>query len=164
VGALATLPSIRAQQQDPFSADTKRSYETIRGMLRKAVEDMPDKKYGFRPTAAVPTYGEIIAHIADLQTKMCGLAKGEENDGNPNVKKTKANLRAALETSFTYCDAVYSGMTDAEGYRTVDLFGQAITRLALLNGNIAYDNRMYGAMVTYLQMNGITPSPGAKVP
>jgi hypothetical protein len=79
------------------------------------------------------------------------------------VKKTKADLNADLEASFTYCDAVYNSMTDTEGARTVNLFGQEITRLGLLNGNVAYDNQMYGVLSTYIRMNEIRLPSSSKI-
>jgi hypothetical protein len=50
----------------------------------------------------VGTSGEMIAHIADTQTVLCALVKGEKNGAGG--KTSKADLSAALKTSFDYCD------------------------------------------------------------
>jgi hypothetical protein len=53
-------------------------------------------------SAQVGTSGEMIAHIADTQTVLCALVKGKKNGAGG--KTSKADLSAALKTSFDYCD------------------------------------------------------------
>ena len=155
LGMLALVPLIAAEPKNPFSEDARRSYENIKTVLRNAAQAMPEEKYGFRPQGAERTFGEVIAHVADLQTEFCSAVKGDKSTGGQVLKQTKADLSAAIEASFNYCDAAYKGMTDRDGARIVDLFGKPITLLGLLNGNVAYDNQMYGLLQTYLRMNGI---------
>jgi DinB superfamily len=99
----------------------------------------------------------MIAHIADVQTMLCGAAKGEMKRGTAAGKTSKADLSAALKASFDYCDPVYDSMTDAAGAQTVKVMGQNKTKLGVLFFNVTHDNEMYGQMVAYMRIKGIVP-------
>jgi len=152
--ALAT--NLKAQS-NPISADTKQDYISIKNILLKSADKMPEENYSFRTTPQVRTYGEMIAHVADVQTALCAMAKGEQKKGNAAGKTSKADLSAALKASFDYCDPVYDSLTDAAGAQMVKMFGHDRTKLGVLNFNIAHDNEMYGQMVAYMRIKGIVP-------
>ena len=63
------------------------------------------------------TFGQMIAHIADTQTALCAMVKGEKKRGNAEGKTGKADLSAALKASFDYCDPIYDSMTDPRARR-----------------------------------------------
>lgn len=153
----ASFASVAALAQNPFSADAKQFYTGIKNTLLKAADKMPEENYSFRTTPQVRTYGEMVGHIADIQTMLCGLAKGEQKQGTAGSKTSKADLVAALKESFAYCDAVYDSMNDKDGATQVTMFGRKLTKLGVLNFNISHDNEMYGNMVAYLRIKGIVP-------
>lgn len=156
----ALLAPLYAQDkggQNPFSTDTKNSYNGIKNTLLKAADKMPEADYSFRTVKEVRTYGEMIGHVADIQMMLCGLAKGEQAKPAAAGKTSKADLAAALKASFDYCDAVYNSMTDANGAAKVSMFGRQMTKLGVLNFNTMHDNEMYGTMVAYLRIKGIVP-------
>ncbi len=146
-----------AAQSNPFSADAKQSYTGIKNTLLKAADKMPEQFYSFRTTAKVRTYAEIMTHIADTQMALCGMAKGEQKNGNAGSKTSKADVVAALKASFDYCDTVYDSMNDAAGAAKVNMFGRQVTKLGVLNFNVAHDNEMYGTAVAYLRLKDIVP-------
>jgi hypothetical protein len=151
-------------QDNPFSADTKQSYNGIKNTITKAADKMPEGNYSFKPVPEVRTYGEIIGHIADIQVMLCGLVKGEQKQGTAGTKTSKADLMAALKDSFDYCDGVYNSMTDAAGAQKVKMFGRELTKLGVLNFNVTHDNEMYGTAVAYLRMKGIVPPSSERRP
>jgi hypothetical protein len=153
---LAGTTGLKAQSS-PMSADAKFWYESIKNILLKSADKMPEENYSFRTTPQVRTFGEMIAHIADTQTMLCAMAKGEQKKGTAAGKTSKADLTAALKASFADCDPVYTGMTDATGAQTVKMFGRDSTKLGVLNFNVAHDNEMYGQMVAYMRIKGIVP-------
>src|SRR5271167_2613290 len=118
MSVFAGVASLQAQT-NPLSSDAKSDYISIKNNLLKSADKMPEENYSFRTTPQVRTYGEMIAHIADVQTMLCATAKGEQKRGNAAGKTTKADLSAALKASFDYCDSVYDSMTDATGAQTV---------------------------------------------
>ena len=147
------------QAQNPFSTDAKNAYNGIKNTLTRAADEMPEADYSF---STVPgktrTYGEIISHIADIQMVLCGLVKGEQKQPTAEkTKKTKAEATAALKESFDYCDSVYKSLTDADAATMVKMFGRDLTKLGVLNFNIAHDNEMYGTAVAYLRIKDLVP-------
>jgi uncharacterized damage-inducible protein DinB len=155
--SLSCAAGLAQSAQNPFSADAKQSYAGIKNTLLKSAEKMPEENYSFRTTPQVRTYGEMIAHIADVQVALCGIAKGEQAKPISAGKTSKADLTAALKQSFDYCDAVYNSITDADGAAKVTMFGRQMTKLGVLNFNTMHDNEMYGTMVAYLRIKGLVP-------
>ena len=148
--------SLKAQSHS-VSADAKEAYTSIKTILLKSAEKMPEENYSFRTTPDVRTYAEMIAHIADVQTALCAMAKGEQKKGTAKGKTSKAEVSAALKESFDYCDPVYDSMNDSEGAKVVKMFGHDQTKFGVLFFNIAHDNEMYGQMVAYMRINGLVP-------
>jgi hypothetical protein len=154
----AGVTNLKAQANaNPFSADAKAGYTSIKTNLLKAADKMPEDKYSFKTVPPVRTYGEMIAHIADTQVFLCSLATGAQKQGDAAKKTSKADLVAALKASFDACDPVYDAMTDSAGAQTVNMFGRMATKLGVLNTNVAHDNEMYGQMVAYMRINNIVP-------
>lgn len=156
IGAL--LGSAALNAQNPFSNDAKMQYNMVKNSITRAADEMSEADYAFKASPMERTYGEIVAHIADVQMGLCGTAKGEEKKAETAGKTSKADLVSALKASFDYCDGVYNSMTDAEGAQTVKLFGRLeMTKLGALNFNNNHDNEMYGQMVVYLRVKGQVP-------
>lgn len=148
-----------AAQSNPLSADAKTDYVSVKKVILKSADMMPEENYSFRTTPLVRTFGELIAHIADAQIAICSVAKGESKHGDAKGKTSKADLVAALKASFDYCDPVYDSMTDESGAQVVKLFENDRTKLGALFFNNTHDNETYGTMVAYLRIKGLVP-PG----
>ena len=144
---------------NPQLASTKGFYDQIKGNILKSLDKMPEDKYGFAPTEGVRTYGQLLAHVADGQYILCGIAKEGKMQpkGVEKSAKTKAEITAALNEAFAYCDSVYAGLTDASSAATVSWFGQQRTKLSVLAFNTAHTFEHYGNLVTYMRMNGVVP-------
>ena len=151
-----SVPIVRAQE-NPFSADARQTYALIKDSLLKAADKMPAESYSFRTVSQVRTFGEMIAHIADAQVRMCGVVRGEQVPNISTGKTSKADLVAALKASFDSCDPVYEKMTDAVGAGKVKWARWEMSKLGLLNWNISHDNEMYGIIGAFLRIKGIVP-------
>ena len=154
--SLFSVPVLRAED-NPFSADARQTYAMIKDSLLKAADKMPEDYYSFRTTPPVRTFGEMIAHVADAQVRMCGVVRGEQVPNISTGKTSKAALVAALKASFDACDPVYEKMTDAVGAAKVRWARWEMSRLGLLNWNISHDNEMYGIIGAFLRIKGIVP-------
>jgi DinB superfamily len=161
--ALASLsaPLLYAQQGAPSGTPStsdaiRQAYNQIKGNLTKAADNMPEENYAFKPAPEEASFGGWVAHVAGAQTAICSRAAGTPQAPGA-AKTTKADLVAALADSFKICDAVYAGLTDANGNDSVASFRGNTTRLAALTGNIAHDNECYGSMAVYLRLKGIVP-------
>ncbi len=73
VVALCGAPLVSAAQdaRNPVS-DALRSMEQRRGKnLVEAAEDMPAEKYGFKPTPAQMSFGDVVVHLAEGNDDLC---------------------------------------------------------------------------------------------
>jgi uncharacterized damage-inducible protein DinB len=118
---------------------------------------MPEENYSFKPAPRVRSFGQILGHIAEEQYIYCGYANGESKAVDVEKTKTsKADLLAALHTSFAYCDVVYNGLTDTTAVQTVAL-GKGRTKSRLLWSNTVHLASHYGNLVTYMRIKGLVP-------
>ncbi len=156
---VAAQAPMGAPSAQPGVSAVRPLYSMVQDYITRSAEQMPEEKYSFRPTPEVRTFGEIIGHLADSQYMFCAMAKGEDSPAEQEYEKaaTKAELVAGLKAANTYCDDIYSSMTDARGAEPVEVFGQDMNRLGVLNFNMGHDFEHYGNLVTYLRMNGMVP-------
>lgn len=154
----AFFGAVALNAQNSFSNDAKTVYNMSKNSVLGAAEEMPESDYSFKASPSERTFGEMVAHIADVQMGLCGTAKGEQKKSEADGKTSKADLTAALKASFDYCDGVYNSMTDAEGANKVKMFGRLeMTKIGVLNFNSLHNNEMYGQMVVYLRLKGLVP-------
>jgi uncharacterized damage-inducible protein DinB len=157
VSVAATLAVVTLQAQNPLSDDVNAAYQAAKINILKAAEKMPESEYGFKPTPDVRTFGQLIAHVAETQMAMCGVAKGEPRRSDAVSKTSKSDLVAALKASNDFCDGVYNTIADADGATILKMFGREKPKLGVLNFNIAHDNETYGTVAVYLRLKGIVP-------
>ena len=151
--------SLYAQPAATEAAALKQAYAGIKGNLTKAAEKMPEDQYGFKASPDIRTYGALIAHIADVQGRVCAAAAGSTPPANPGDKTAKADLVAALNNSFTICDGVFDSLTDADATKTINMgrggprseFGTLWTLI------IGHSNEEYGYLAVYMRIKGVVP-------
>ncbi|HEU0016523.1 MAG TPA: DinB family protein [Longimicrobium sp.] len=156
--AASAVPAT-AQPGPPASgsvASTRAVYETVKGYLLAAAEQMPEADYAFKPVATVRSFGEIVAHVAQAQHMICGAALGEGRMQPGPAPATKAAIIADLRASFEHCDRAYS-QSDADAGAMGQLFGQPRSRIGILVLNTSHDFEHYGNLVTYMRIKGLVP-------
>ncbi|MCJ7628573.1 MAG: DinB family protein [Longimicrobiales bacterium] len=132
-------------------------YAMVKGYIIAAAEQMPEDKYGYRPTPEVRTFGQIVGHVAMAQYWFCNGAVGEGPEpANYEELTDKAGLVEAIKTAFEHCAPAYA-MNDAKAMEQVELWGETGTRLWVLNFNMAHAWEHYGNLVTYMRANGLVP-------
>ncbi len=146
-----------AQNPNPLSAELKQMYNGVKNNLTKMAEKMPEEHYGFKATADVRTFGQLIGHVADSQARTCSMLAGEQKNLNAGAKTSKADLVAALKESFAICDKVVDGLTDAKAVELVTMGNRQRTRLGALAGTISHSNEEYGYMAVYMRLKGVVP-------
>lgn len=136
-------------------------YGNARRNLIEAARAMPEEHYAFKLTPPQRAYGGWVEHSASLCLRACATAQGAAPPAAAKTNGAKAEAVAALETSFAFCDAVITGMSDEHAVRIVN---QSPRRTALdaLLGLIANLNSHYGNMVGYLRTKGIVPPTTAR--
>jgi uncharacterized damage-inducible protein DinB len=143
----------------PHVAILKEQAESIRALVLRTAEKVPENLYEFKPTPDVRSLGAVIGHIADGNNLLCGMASGAKAapDRSNEKKTTRAELVAALKASFEACDKVFAGTTDANATTPVDFFGTKQTRLGMLAFTNSHMWEHYGNLVTYMRLKNIVP-------
>jgi uncharacterized damage-inducible protein DinB len=138
ITALGAASTASAQApENPYTTAIRKQGDAIRDLVVRTAEKVPEDLYAFKPTPEVRSLGAILGHIADGNTLICTIAKGEKpvmSRANEQ-KTTRADLVAGLKASFAFCDEVFAATTDASGGAMVNLFGQQQPKLAVLAFN-----------------------------
>jgi uncharacterized damage-inducible protein DinB len=177
IAAFAASPAA-AQTSDAGYADSlspslasvaNAMHATIRRNLAEAAASMPADEYGFRPTPAVRTFGQLIGHVINANLFFCSQITGEKVPATNYEQVTdKAGLVKALNDSLASCDRAYAGTTDANFNALVTIgpgvgMGPARTvRGAALMFNTTHNQEHYGNIVVYMRLKGHVPPSTAR--
>ena len=156
--AFALVSAFGVQAQIPAShvAEAKLLYTGIKNNLTAMADKMPEEDYGFKETSDIRTFGQLVAHVADVQAAACSVASGAQKRVGAASKTTKADLVAALKASFDICDAAWDGLGEGAGDQVS--FGPVKgSKLSVLEFNTVHSNEEYGYMSVYLRLKNIVP-------
>jgi uncharacterized damage-inducible protein DinB len=169
VGMVSVLGSLANAQQgmpnpiaapNPLTTTISIFRSNMQDKIMKSADAMPEGKYSYRPARDVRSFAEILNHVADISYTLCSNVKGEVNPATASAKGSKSEIMAHLKGSFDYCDAVYSGFTDAHLNDPADFWGVKTNKMFVLTQVANHDALHYGNLVTYLRLNGLVPSGG----
>ena len=97
VAVMLILPAqTGAQSANPTMDAVKAQYGMAKGVLLKTAEKVPEAVWTFRPTPEVRTFAQIVGHIADANTMICG-AGGQRQAGAAQCRKDDDDQGAAVE-------------------------------------------------------------------
>jgi uncharacterized damage-inducible protein DinB len=166
VVTLSGAAALRAQS-NPLATDARADYETVKRYFLQSAAMMPAGSYAFKPTPEVRSFGQLVAHVADDQYNLCAPVKGETRQPAyaelEHTLTTKAELVAALQQAFAYCDGAYALLTDAAAADKVRFGGRERPKLSMLNWNTWHTWEHYGNVVVYLRLKGLVPPSSAQV-
>lgn len=155
--ALSAACTIQAQTTNPLIGESKDNFSRIKDNLQKAAEAMPEENYSFKPTPDIRSFGELVAHIADAQARICSAASGQPKSVDAAKKTTKADLVAAIKDSSAICDAAFASVTDANATETISFGPRKLSKLGALIYNTTHSNEEYGYLSVYLRLKGVVP-------
>jgi hypothetical protein len=131
----------------------------------EAAEEMPADKYGFKPTPAQMSFGDVVAHlIREGNDYLCSAATGQKAPERAKVAGTdpKDKLVAGLKDSFQFCQTAFAQLKDAQLGDSTDFFGSHKVTRAMAGLITAADwADHYSQMAIYLRLNQLLP-PTAK--
>lgn len=137
----------------------------LKNNVIRAAEKMPEEAYSFRPTEDVRTFAQLLGHIANAEYNFCAAVVGEPNPSKMNIEKeksTKADLVAALNGAFGYCEKAYQYLTDDKVGELAKMGNSERNKFGLLAFNNAHTNEHYGNLVTYMRIKGLVPPSSEK--
>lgn len=158
----SSLAGVFALQAQPaatsgLSSEMKQSYTAVKNNLQKAAEKMPEENYSFKPVPEIRSFGALVAHVADAQTRVCNAAMGQQKAGTASSKTAKADIVAALNDSIADCDKAFDGLTDAAATETIKVGRNESSKMGALVRTVIHDNEEYGYIAVYLRLKGIVP-------
>jgi uncharacterized damage-inducible protein DinB len=140
-----------------------KDWNSQRDTLMKIAAAMPAEKFNFKATPAERTWGEQILHIAEANVNQMGRLGAKAAAPRIDMKLTApADVLKALADSFAYGTAVLEEQTDATmvqqaGATRFDMGMGPSARVRVVYFVIGHTWDIYGQMVVYLRLNGITP-------
>ncbi|MDQ3068609.1 MAG: DinB family protein [Acidobacteriota bacterium] len=158
--AVLSLPAgLTAQTPAHTRAGLKSTYDIGKGNIIKAVAQIGEDLYAFKPVPEVRSMGQLFGHIANANFMICATAAGEKSPATTNFETVtkKADMEKAIADSFAYCDTVWAKIEGDKGSEAVDVFGMKHTRASAMAFNGAHDWEHYGNVVTYMRLKGMTP-------
>jgi uncharacterized damage-inducible protein DinB len=168
VSVIASMANAQISSSPPNPIAAPNPLTTTLSIFRSNMEDkimnsadqMPESKYGYRPTKEVRSFAELLAHVGDISYILCSNVKGEATPGMAAAKGSKAEIKAYLKGAFAYCDGTYSGFSDAHLNDPANFFGVKTNKMFILTQVGNHDALHYGNLVTYMRINGLEPSGG----
>jgi uncharacterized damage-inducible protein DinB len=123
----------------------------------KAAREMPEQLYSFRPADGARTFGALVAHLANVQSTLCGSMNGEKTAKTPAKNESKDSIVTGLSASMGACRRAFDELS-AENINTmVDTPSGKLTHLAALIYIVTHESEEYGQMAIYLRLNKLTP-------
>jgi len=161
--ALPALPNTLAAQANPLSSAIRHMATPSGQHLLDAAKAMPAAGYGFRPTPAQMTFGEIIVHIRGDNRTTCSALSGltPPVEAAPAATAPRDTLVAALARSLTFCHTALEHLSDARMAEPATWYGSKTTRAMPAVGLLMDWSDHYGQLAIYLRLKGILP-PTAK--
>ena len=157
----------RAQEGNapsPVSEALRRIRDHDGKNLVAAAEEMPANKYGFKPTPAQMSFGDVIVHLSGGNDFLCSIVAGETAPKRAEIKVDagKDKLVERLRESFQYCETALTKADDSKLTGMVPWFGgRQITRAQAVLATAQDWADHYSQLAIYLRLNGLLP-PTAK--
>jgi hypothetical protein len=167
VAALLLIPGVvTAQQANPVADAFRDNYKDQAKNLIAAAEEFPADKFGYKPTPAQMSFGDIVVHLSQGNDYLCGSIGGVKAPTRTKVDHDDAKpaLVARLKETFAFCDQALAPLTDANLSEQLPFFGgRKLSRAAVMTLTTGDWADHYSQWAIYMRLNGMLP-PTAKKP
>jgi uncharacterized damage-inducible protein DinB len=164
LAAMLLFPALARSQANPVSDAFRDNAKSAGTNLIAAAEEFPADKYGYKPTAAQMSVGDIVIHLIQGNDYLCGSIGGMKAPERSKVAATdsKETLVARLRETFAFCDQALASLSDANLGEQLPFFGgRKMTRAAVMTVTTGDWADHYSQYANYLRLNGMVP-PTAK--
>ncbi|HXQ28191.1 MAG TPA: DinB family protein [Gemmatimonadales bacterium] len=158
--AAALIAALPLEAQSPVADALRAATGRAARNLPAAADEMPADKFGFKPTAAQMTFGELVLHVAGSNARLCSWISGIQAPDLPALAPTdpKDKLLARLGETFTYCTSALAALDDSKLADSVPFFGgRKVTRAAAMLALAGDWADHYSQAAIYLRLNGLLP-------
>ena len=148
----------------PFSNAVRSAADRAATNFIAAAQEMPAGKYGFKPTPAQMSFGDVIGHMAAGNDALCSsvgaVAPPKRSAVAAGAQKEK--LVARLRETFQFCESALAKVNDSRLEEKVPYFGdQKLSRAQVMVAAAEEWAGHYSQLAVYLRLNGMVP-PTAK--
>lgn len=158
--------------------ETLEAWSDVRRGLIEELKNIPDDRFGFRPTPETRSVTELAQHVLEVALMMTGELTRPDTDFRrvpwpelldlhaAHVKgvTSKARLIDLLADSFQQAEQQFLEAGELHMLQLIERFdGEKGTRLAWLNHGIAQEMYHRGQLVTYQRLMGIEPALTRKI-
>jgi uncharacterized damage-inducible protein DinB len=150
--------------QTPVADGFRSMEQRMAKNLVAAAEEMPADKYGYKPTPAQMSAGDIVGHLSEGNDYFCGTIGGVTAPKRAELPKTasKEQLIARLKETFQFCESALAKLDDSSLGAKVPFFGgRQVTRAEAMFVAVEDWGDHYSQFANYLRLNGLLP-PTAK--
>ena len=158
------------QQGGPMTSVFRNRTLTFQRNLAQAFDSIPASKFGYKPTPAQMTIGDIAQHLSGDNYFYCGnfgsmkASVSQEESTSPDsvkAKWAKDKLVANLKASFKFCEDAFAQIDDAKLAETFTITSGGNSRQAVrlqpVLGHIVDMADHYSQLANYMRLNGILP-------
>ena len=127
-----------------------------------AAEVMPADKYGFKPTPAQMSFGDVIGHMSAGNDALCSSIGGVAPPKRSAVAGAqKDKLVDRLRETFQFCKSALAKVDDSRLEEKISYFGSDASRAQVMVAAAEEWAGHYSQIAVYLRLNGLVP-PTAK--
>jgi hypothetical protein len=144
----------------PVSKAVRSAAERAGTNFIAAAEEMPADRYGFKPTPAQMSFGDVIGHMAAGNDALCSSIGGAAPPKRSPVAAgaPKEKLVARLRETFQFCESALAKVNDSRLGEKVPYFGDRETTRAQVMVAAAEEwAGHYSQLAVYLRLNGLLP-------
>jgi uncharacterized damage-inducible protein DinB len=144
-----------------LAGDVQNDLDRTRDLFTTLVNAMPAEKFDFKPTPAQQTFGERVMHIVQADQFILGTLGGTTKPPAINQQASnKADIVAALRQLYDWEAALMKEFNDqqlTERIMPPAFLGSSASRVRVFYYSLQHTEDIYGQLVVYLRLNGITP-------
>ena len=99
------------QTDSALTAQTRKVFVSISDNTLKAAREMPEGLYAFKPADGTRTFGQLVAHLANVQSTLCGSMNGEKTVKTPAKNESKESIITGLSASIGACRRAFDELS-----------------------------------------------------
>ena len=158
--AVSLTPGICVGQTADLNAELLKDWTEQKALMLKTAAAMPEEKFSYKTTAPQRDFGQQILHVAGGNVAYLRFFGGKAPAPAFNRTATsKDEILKALADSYDYGEALIREQTDQSILhiiQTNQYLGPS-SKARVIYFLIGHTWDIYGQMVVYLRLNGITP-------
>jgi hypothetical protein len=164
LAALCLTTSATAQSAAPLADAFREMAGHQSKNLVAAAEEMPESKYGYKPTPSQMSFGDVISHLAEGNDYFCSNIGGVDTPKRTELAKDagKDKKVARLKETFQFCETALAKLDDSKLGAKLPWFGKReISRAGMMLATAEDWGDHYSQLANYLRLNAISP-PNAR--